>query len=156
MGKAVFFILSAESDEKNSEQHNAIASIVCSLYEKKRRCSVFCQDQNQAEMIDEVLWQLPTDRFVPHKIGHEGDHKPAPIELNWQLQRRWSGSPIINLAPQFQRDLLAFPIVYDFVPVQETDKQLARERYKHYREGGFVLETHPIDKLQEILNGQDL
>lgn len=154
MQKAVFFILS-ESPQA-SEQHQAVAQICCALYDKNKRCSVFCDSQTQAEIIDEVLWQLPSERFIPHKIGNEGDNKPAPIEINWQIQPRWSANTLINLTTLFHPQMLKSPFIYDFVPSDEAGKQQARERYKHYRSGGFALETHPFEKLQEILNGQDL
>lgn len=156
MQHALFFLLSDNAEQASTQQHQAVADIACSLYEKKRQCRILCNDQAQAEAIDELLWQLPTDRFVPHKIGFEGDDKPAPIELHWELNKRWTRLPLINLQQTFNHELLNCHLVYDFVPTEESAKQQARERYKYFRSSAFELATHPIDKLNEILDGQNL
>ena len=43
----------------------------------------------------------------------------------------------------------------DFVPTDETRKQLARERYKHYRAAGFTLQTLPAPAAQPSSNETD-
>lgn len=156
MQQAIFFLLSDNAEQLSSQQEKAVADIACALYEKKRQCRILCDSQTQAETLDEMLWQLPTERFIPHKIGVEGDAKPAPVELHWELNKRWTRLPLINLQQTFNSELLSCSLVFDFVPTEESAKQFARERYKHFRSGAFELATHPIDKLNEILDGQNL
>lgn len=48
---------------------------------------------------------------------------------------------LISLRTSFADFATAFTEVVDFVPYEETLKQLARERYKAYRVAGFNLNT---------------
>ena len=48
---------------------------------------------------------------------------------------------LISLLPHFADFATAFHEVIDFVPYEDTLKQLARDRYKAYRSVGFQLNT---------------
>ena len=106
---------------------------------------VACQDQAQAERIDEYLWQLDTNNFVPHNLAGEGLKGGSPVEICWP-QKRNSGARhlLINLQQQFPEFAGVYRDIIDFVPVDDQQKSLARERYKAYKEAGFNLKTIPI------------
>ncbi|ONF75102.1 hypothetical protein BXA16_21635 [Salmonella enterica subsp. enterica serovar Typhimurium] len=60
----------------------------------------------------------------------------------WPQKRNSSPRDIlISLRTSFADFATAFTEVVDFVPYEETLKQLARERYKAYRVAGFNLNT---------------
>ncbi|HDI5801607.1 TPA: DNA polymerase III subunit chi, partial [Salmonella enterica subsp. enterica serovar Choleraesuis] len=65
-----------------------------------------------------------------------------PVEIAWPQKRNSSPRDIlISLRTSFADFATAFTEVVDFVPYEETLKQLARERYKAYRVAGFNLNT---------------
>ncbi|MGL5287656.1 DNA polymerase III, chi subunit [Aeromonas sp. RU39B] len=97
-----------------------------------------CQNEAQAHQLDELLWQLPPERFVPHQL--QGEAGQAPVEIGWQPPRR-RYARLINLADDAPLFAGEFAQVVDFVPTDERDKQLARERYKAYRLAGHQLDT---------------
>lgn len=148
MKKVIFYLI------ENQNQANAAGEL---LYEKlacqkiveawqtKLRILVTCQDQVQAERIDEYLWQLNTDSFVPHNLAGEGLRGGSPVEISWP-QKRSNGNRqlLINLQEQFPEFSGVYHDVIDFVPSDERLKLLARERYKTYKEAGFNLKTIPI------------
>ena len=79
---------------------------------------------------------------MPHNLAGEGPHYGAPVELCWPGKR--GNAPrdlLIALLPQFADFATAFHEVVDFVPYEDTLKQLARDRYKAYRSVGFHLST---------------
>ena len=41
------------------------SEVIASAFANKQKISVLCDTQAQAEEVDELLWQLPADRFVP-------------------------------------------------------------------------------------------
>ncbi|MCV5743471.1 DNA polymerase III subunit chi, partial [Escherichia coli] len=65
-------------------------------------------------------------------IGHEG------VKPNWNRQL------VINLAENETTFANKFAQVVDFVPCEEKATQLARERYKIYRQAGYQLQTIEI------------
>ncbi|WP_034943758.1 DNA polymerase III subunit chi [Erwinia oleae] len=125
---------------------SALEALVCDLAEARwrggARVLVACEDEAQAIRLDEALWQRPASAFVPHNLAGEGPHYGAPVELAWP-QRRGNAPRdlLISLLPQFVDFATAFHEVIDFVPYEESLKELARERYKAYRSVGFHLNT---------------
>ena len=103
---------------------------------------IACEDEQQAIRLDEALWARPPESFVPHNLSGEGPRGGAPVEIAWPQKRNSSARDIlISLRTDFADFATAFTEVVDFVPYEESLKQLARERYKAYRLAGFNLNT---------------
>lgn len=136
MSQVTFYLMSQPDDADAS----AVERLVCQLAAdgwSGGHLYLFCDDEAQALRLDELLWQLPTDRFVPHQL--QGESGQAPVEIGHQPPRRRYAC-LINLAQQTPLFAGHFAQVVDFVPTDETQKQQARERYKHYRQAGHTLE----------------
>ncbi|MFS9605916.1 DNA polymerase III subunit chi, partial [Klebsiella pneumoniae] len=74
----------------------------------------------------------------------EGPRGGAPVESGWPQQRNSSPRDLlISLRLNFADFATAFTEVIDFVPYDDTLKQLARERYQAYRLAGVNLNTAP-------------
>ena len=147
--KKVFFYL-LENQKPASEScvlyHEKLAcEKIAEIWQANKRILVACQDQQQAERIDEYLWQLDTDHFVPHNLAGEGMKGGSPVEICWP-QKRSNGNRhvLINLQEQFPEFAAVYSDIVDFVPVDERLKELARTRYKLYKEAGFNLKTIPV------------
>ena len=150
MKTATFYIIeqSTPSDETTSAGLTVIERLACRLaaesWRSGKRILVACDNQQQAEKLDEALWQREPHQFVPHNLAGEGPRQGTPIELCWPGKRsNIARALLINLQSQFADFATAFHEVIDFVPYDETEKQLARERYKTYRNIGFNLTTQP-------------
>lgn len=136
MSHITFYLMS----ETAQEHIDACERLACELAAQSwgnGPLYLFCQDGAQAQRLDELLWQLPADRFVPHQL--QGELGQAPVEIGDQPPRR-RYSLLINLAAQAPLFAGHFPQVVDFVPTEENAKQQARERYKQYRLAGHSLE----------------
>ncbi|SMG35321.1 DNA polymerase III subunit chi [Cedecea sp. NFIX57] len=143
MKNATFYLL---DNDTHAEGLSAVEQRVCELaadgFRAGKRVLVACENEQQAIRLDEALWQRDAQAFVPHNLAGEGPRYGAPVELAWP-QRRGSAPRdlLISLLPQFADFATAFLEVIDFVPYEESQKQLARERYKAYRVAGFHLTT---------------
>lgn len=114
-------------------------------FQTNKRVLLVCENQLHAERLDEWLWQLDPDRFIPHNLAGEGPKIGAPIELCWPQRR--SNTPreiLIHLATPFVDFAPVFKSIIDFVPAIEHEKIAARERYKQYREIGYQLKTGTV------------
>lgn len=109
-------------------------------YRQNQRVFIFCDSQQQAHQIDELLWSFDPDSFVAHNLIGEGPKNGAPVEISWQAptNRR---PVLINLTSTVPNFAQQFSQIIDFVPSDETLKQQARERYKQYRQQGFKVEN---------------
>ena len=136
MSQVTFYLMSQPDDAVAS----AVERLACQLAAdgwSAGHLYLLCEDEAQALRLDELLWQLPPDRFVPHQL--QGESGQAPVEIGHQPPRRRYAC-LINLARQTPLFAGHFAQVVDFVPTDETQKQQARERYKHYRQAGHTLE----------------
>lgn len=148
---AVTFYLLPDSGELTIEA--LTCDIAAHFFRQRQKVLVYCQSQQDAEKIDELLWQRPVDGFVPHNLTGEGPEAGAPVEITWQPPKSRNRAVCINLHPQCPEFSGQFRTLIDFVPADDTLKQQARERYKHYRAAGHQLDTQPAAKLHENQNG---
>lgn len=150
MKKVIFYLLQNQKPASESGVlfHEKLAcKKIVEIWQANQRILVTCQDQLQAECIDEYLWQLDTDHFVPHNLAGEGMMMGSPVEICWpQKPSNSNGNRqvLINLQEQFPEFVTVYTNIVDFVPVDERLKDLARTRYKLYKKAGFNLKTIPV------------
>ncbi len=117
------------------------------FYRQHQRVFIYCQDQQQAHQIDELLWSFEPDSFVPHNLPGEGPKQGAAVEISWQppTNRR---PVLINLTSTVPTFAHQFSQIVDFVPSDEQLKQSARERFKGYRQLGFTVDNQAVSQKQ--------
>ena len=152
MNTHVMFYLLEQAENENSHvddnQDKHYLSLLHScfqaahFYRQNQRVFIFCQDQDQAHQIDELLWSFEPDSFVPHNLINEGQKNGAAVEISWQAptNRR---PVLINLTSTVPNFAHQFSQIVDFVPSDEHLKQNARERFKAYRQLGFQVDNQP-------------
>lgn len=113
---------------------------------------ITCEDELQANQIDEVLWKIDKDAFLPHDLFKKEIKNNAPIVIFWNesYYRNPVQNLLINLMLECKDFFKNFYEVIDFVPPDKTLKKLARIRYKFYRSIGFNLDV--IDSINFINN----
>ena len=149
MARACFYVLNA-----NTEAHlpRLISQLIAPLVKQRRKIVVLAAQQEQAEAIDEALWQFPVQQFIPHNLYGEGPVAGTPVLIGWQqplAELTQQRNVIINLqasAPELARQT---QFIIDIVPADEAGKEQARERYRHYRNLGIQLDTQPAPELNE-------
>ncbi|MDY2947241.1 MAG: DNA polymerase III subunit chi, partial [Mannheimia varigena] len=100
------------------------------------------ETEQQALNIDEQLWARNPDDFVPHNLSGEITTYPTPIEISWKGKRNAQHRDLlISLQQEIPDFVASFNQVIDFVPSDEAEKAVARERYKQYRQMGWQLST---------------
>lgn len=144
MSAQVFFNLLDGKTANHSEQdHLTLACQKAALfYRQNQRVFIFCDDQQDAHKIDELLWAFDSDSFVPHNLPGEGFQNGSAVEISWQAPNN-NRQILINLSSQVPSFASQFSHIIDFVPVDETLKNLARLRYRAYQQLGFNVSTQP-------------
>ncbi|MEO0369335.1 MAG: DNA polymerase III subunit chi [Pseudomonadota bacterium] len=144
MSQALFYLLEQPSEAGTQSHFDAACHVAAQCSSNKQRCLIWCDNQQDAEQIDERLWQLPTERFVAHNLLGEGPKGGATVEITWEPPARSNRTVLINLATQAPNFGHQFRQIFDFVPAEENLKQHARNRYKSYRVTGIALDTKPF------------
>ena len=143
MKKVTFYIMQEPKNgaEATMPQHHELAcKLAGEFYQQGQRVYIHTNDESAANHVDEYLWQLDANSFVPHNLQGEGPRNGAPVEIGFQPPRH-RYQVLINLHDHTPQFAVNFNQIIDFVPHQDGLKQQARERYKHYRQTGLQLLT---------------
>ena len=114
--------------------------LIANAFANKQRCMVLCASQSQAEVLDDLLWQLPADRFVPHNMSGEGPPSGTPVELCWQPEQLSRRHVLVNLSEILPQSMGQFQQIIDFVPAADEAKKAARIRYKQFQQAGCQMQ----------------
>jgi len=149
MQTQVMFYILPDKEENDVSDSNASSVLYQAclqasyFYRQNQRVFIYTQDQKSAEQIDEMLWAFDSESFVPHNLSGEGPKQGAAVEISHQAPR--GRRPVlINLSSTVPDFASQFQLIVDFVPSDETLKQLARERFKTCRQWGFQVDNQAI------------
>lgn len=139
-----FYLLSQADSAELSAAEMQACELAAQAWRLGKRVLIVCETEQQALNIDEALWARDPDSFVPHNLSGEITTYPTPIEISWKGKRNAQRRDLlISLQTELPEFIGSFTQIIDFVPVEETAKAQARERYKQYRQLGWQLETIP-------------
>jgi len=119
--------------------HEIAYGFVEKSYREKKTVFIQTQTKQDAEIIDELLWTQDPYSFIPHNILGEGPNKAPDIQIGFGDKCGHQHHVLINLATHVPLFFSQFHQVYEFVPLKEELKQLARDRYKFYKDRGYPL-----------------
>ncbi len=121
--------------------------VVCQLAVKiltaNQPCLIFCESSEQADFLDELLWDFDDDAFVPHQIvGTDEDEELTPILIVPPGLETPMRSLIINLRNELPP--MGFTRVLEIIPSAESAREPARNRWRQYKALGFELQRHEL------------
>jgi DNA polymerase III subunit chi len=161
-----FYILD-ESSPKNLHQ------IVCRLCEKalsqKMKVVIYTESIEQAQQLDDLLWSYKPDSFIAHQNRFnesvENDvpqaNIPQKVLFNYPVlisneeqlstfftginQEHWQYTQLLinlstNTPPYYQR----FDRLAEMVEKDAKQKEVARNRYRNYRQQGYSLNKYDL------------
>lgn len=123
------------------------------LYLEQKKIYVHLPTEEEAKRFDALLWTYRDDSFVPHQLSNATEMNPAPIEIGYGID--YGQAPIhqhdvlINLTNEILPFSWEFNTIIEIVFAEPLMQQLARERYRQYRDKGCEIETHKI-KANEV------
>lgn len=142
MNKVDFYILPTDSLSARLE-------FACKLCEKAwrlgHRVYLHCHDAAQRDELDALLWRFRGEAFVPH--DHAESHGDAVVALGIGLDAGQHDDLLINLGPDVPAFVGRFERVAEIVVEEPGIRQAARERFRFYREQGYALQDHRLQRL---------
>lgn len=121
--------------------------LVCELARKAHDAGlwtlVLARDQAQAEQIDDLLWDMGDDAYIPHQVaGMDVDEEEASVLIAPPGADAPLRPLVINL-----RDAAVeggFERVLEVVPADESARSPLRQRWKQYQARGFEVNKHDM------------
>ncbi len=98
---------------------------------------VLCPDEDFMRQLDETLWTIHPEAFLPHAIASDdaANNAKQPILLATHINRDNQAAVLINGGLEIPPELQGFSHIVDFVDAWDEDlKQASRERFKTYRQ----------------------
>lgn len=128
---------------------SAAALLACRLAEKAylkgNSAYIYCDNNQNAGAINQLLWTFKDDNFIPHALANTPTAIEAPITIGCDLmtlQRHYD--ILINLHPDVNAGSQKFNRILDIVANDARLKEQGRQRYKYYREANYSLNLHEL------------
>ena len=120
----------------------------CRLTEKAvhlgHKVHLLVRSKAQVQQLDELLWQFRPDSFVPHQWLTDDDNE-SPLDclvtLGTAEQLPPARDVLINLGDKVWDQHRQFQDIREIVAADDHERRLGRQRYRHYQEQGYPLET---------------
>ena len=108
------------------------------------------ETEDTAKKLDDLLWTFRDISFVPHEIYNETENNEAPITIGFGNHFPNHSQVMINLDYKIPEFAEKFSRIIEIVENNEKKKEIARQRYRQYKESEYELHNHNIDNLKEI------
>ncbi len=136
-----FYIL---SDQSTHSRELLSCRLAEKVYKLGNRLYIHTATQTDANRVDDLLWTYRDGSFLPHEIHQDGQTPETPIMIGYEKEPNSEADVLINLAPAVPLFFSRFERVAEIISQQAEEKTSGRERYRFYRDRGYVLKTHHI------------
>ncbi len=136
-----FYVLNEATGQKSL--HFA-CQLIEKAYAEQKRIYVHMNSQEEADRFDALLWTYRDDSFLPHSIYCATEDYPPPIAIGFGEVSTHYQDMLVNLAKGIPSFYKQFNQVVEIVFADPVVQQLARERYKQYRDQACDIKTHKL------------
>jgi DNA polymerase-3 subunit chi len=135
--KIDFYILETTSQQ----QANLFACQLLEKYyaEQNLPILVHTNTKAEAERFDALLWTYRDDSFLPHQLQNAESN--APIQIGFGQAPSSPPSLLLNFSSQIPTFYQQCKQIIEIVFTDSNVQQLARQRYKQYRDAGYEINT---------------
>lgn len=141
MTRIDFYICKPESREN---RHLLACKIAEKAWQRGQRVLVHTSNEAETRHVDRLLWVFKEQSFIPHGVLDQDNPKINPILIGHQKDPGNEHEVLINLAAERPDFFSRFERLAECVDQEPGIVQAARDRYRYYRDNGYVLETHDI------------
>lgn len=144
MSRVDFYIL---PDNANTDRF--ACTLAAKAWSTGNRVHIHTASDDVTNFMDDLLWIYRDISFIPHEIFNGSVHEETPVTIGSGSNYPEQTQVIINLDQDVPDFVSSFERIIEIVGGTETNKQLARQRYRQYREDGYDIHDHKIDKINE-------
>ena len=119
-----------------------VAELARKAYDSGQWTLVLARDQAQAEAIDDQLWDMGDDVFIPHQIAGDEEDDECPVLIAAPDADVPARPLLINLRDAAPTG--SFDRVLEVVPADPAAREPLRERWKQYRARGIEPAKHDM------------
>lgn len=116
-----------------------LCELIEKLYRQEKTVLVWCESREQAERLDEALWQFKEESFIPHNLEGEGPTPLPPVHLVYNTLPKARFSHLLNLTENLPANSKQFQELVMIVEDNEEKKKKLRLHYRTLQNLGFTV-----------------
>jgi DNA polymerase-3 subunit chi len=136
-----FYVL----DEGALSAEQLACRLALMAWEQGHRIAVLTETTDLASKLDELMWNYPAGRFLPHS-AEPGDTRAPVIIGNSDMPIPGDSEVVINLTSTAIAEPDRFKRLLEIVPGSSSQRTASRHKFRSYREQGLDPASHPIGK----------
>ena len=120
--------------------------LVAGFVQRQLRVVVYAPDENTARGFDKLLGTYQAIGFVPHCMAHDAPAPEAPVVIAREDAEMAHYQVILNLHDDSPPSFSRFERMVELVGAGDVDRQLARSRFRFYRDRGYEIKHYDLSK----------
>jgi DNA polymerase III subunit chi len=140
MPRADFYLIA--KDRFRAEPLRLVCELVRKAHDAGLWTLVLARDAAQAEALDDMLWDMGDDAYIPHQLAGDDEDELTPVLIATPDMDIPLRPLVVNLRDAAVEG--AFDRVLEVVPDDEAARAPLRERWKQYKARGLALAKHDM------------
>jgi DNA polymerase III subunit chi len=140
MARADFYLIAKE--RFRAEPLRLVCELVRKAHDAGLWTLVLARDAEQAEALDDMLWDMGDEAYIPHQLAGDDEDDLTPVLIATPDMDIPLRPLVVNLRDAAVEG--AFERVLEVVPDDEAARAPLRERWKQYKARGLALAKHDM------------
>ena len=140
MARADFYLI--QKDRFREEPLLLVCELARKAHDANLWTLVLARDAEQAERLDELLWEFDDDAYIPHQLAGDEEDELAPVLIASPESDTPMRALVINLRDEPVNG--SFERVLEVVPADDSARGPLRERWKQYQSRGLELKKYDM------------
>lgn len=118
--------------------------IATKAYRQNLRVLVLVPDNESATSVDQILWTDEPTGFIPHCKTTHTLVMNTPVLIATSAEQSWHEEVLINLTDRPPELFGKFLRLIEIVSLDSSERDLARHRFRFYKERGYEIRNHDL------------
>lgn len=125
-----------------------LCTLAAKALAKNVRMMILTRDEEATERIDKMLWMQPAIGFLPHCRSRHRLAAVTPVIVDHVTDPIVHEQVLVNLCDDCPPVFSRFERLIEIVSRDQADRELARSRFRLYRDRGYEIRTHDLSQNQ--------
>ncbi|UTA54161.1 DNA polymerase III subunit chi [Lysobacter soli] len=140
MARADFYLI--QKDRFREEPLLLVCELARKAHDANLWTLVLARDDEQAQRLDELLWEFDADAYIPHQLAGDEEDELTPVLIATPESDTPMRALVINLRDEPVNG--TFDRVLEVVPADDSARGPLRERWKQYQSRGLELKKYDM------------
>ena len=123
---------------------HTLCTLAAKALAKDLHMMILTPDAQTTDRIDKVLWSQPPIGFLPHCRAEHRLASLTPIIVDHLAEPVVHEQVLVNLCPECPPAFSRFERLIEIVGMDDAERDLARARFRFYRDRGYEIHTHDL------------